>query len=67
MFYCEVEEQPLRFSFSKQERLTKEIAMEEKVCAWFGDQSWSETIGYCMSSDGGAWNKRKKKFAALKI
>ncbi|MED6217997.1 hypothetical protein PIB30_022908 [Stylosanthes scabra] len=41
-----------------------EIAMEEQVCGSFGDQCWSGTGGSGRSSNGGAWNKRKKKFHA---
>ncbi|MED6170436.1 hypothetical protein PIB30_030860 [Stylosanthes scabra] len=38
--------------------------MEEQVCASSGDQFRSSIGGSGMSSVGGAWNKRKKKFTA---
>ncbi|MED6160850.1 hypothetical protein PIB30_055115 [Stylosanthes scabra] len=46
------------------EHQKEDIAMEDKVCASIDGQSWSGTVDSGRGSDGGASNRRKKKFAA---
>ncbi|MED6127857.1 hypothetical protein PIB30_092141 [Stylosanthes scabra] len=42
----------------------EEKALEDKLSASCGEQSWSSTCGFGRSSGGGGWSRRKKKFPA---